>query len=161
MMTSTHVPRWMKATLAISLAFNMLLGGLIVGRLLLSPFSPFSARPGINMAVLVDRLTDGMTEGDQRVVRTAIQQRQAALIDKLNAVQAVKAQMKDIAVSDSLTKDQLQAVLSQLSKATDELRSELAGLMTDTMPNLSPEGRRKVMRVIEAQGGREGPPWRK
>lgn len=161
MMSATHVSRWMKATLAISLALNMLLGGLIVGRLLLSPFNPFSAKSGINMAILVDRLTDGMTEGNERVVRTAMQQRQATLTDKLSAVQTAKAHMKDTVLSDNLTKDQLQAALGQLSKATDELRSELTGLMIETMPNLSPEGRRKVMRVIEAQGGRGGPPWRR
>jgi len=161
MMTSSQVPGWMKATLAMSLALNMLLSGLIVGRFLLSPFNPFSVKSGINMDVLVDRLTDGMTETDQRVVRTAMQQHQAAFTDKLNAVRTAKAHLKDIVFSDGLTKDQLQAALGQLSKATDEMRLELTGLMIETMPNLSSDGRRKVMHVIEAQGGRGGPPWRR
>lgn len=161
MMTSTQVPRWMTVTLAISLALNMLLGGLVVGRLLLSPFNPFSAKSGINMAVWVDRLTDGMTEADQRIVRTVVQQRQVELANKVNAVRVAKAQLKDSVSSDSLTKDQLQATLGQMSKATDELRSEVMGLLIETMPNLSLEGRRKVMQVIETQGGRGGPPWRR
>lgn len=161
MMTASQTPGWVKAALLVSLALNVFLGGLIVGRVLLSPFNSFTAKPELKLEVLVDRLTAGMSEADQLIVRVAVQRRQAALTDKLNAARMAKASVKDLILSDHVTNHDLQGALDRMGQAMEAIRTELTGLMMEIVPNLSLEGRRKIMDVLDMQGGRGGPPWRR
>lgn len=155
MTTSPQSSRWLKIGLLISIGLNVLLGGLIVGRLLLSPFGHFSGRPDVKLEFLVDRITSGMSETDQQIVKSAMQRHQASLIEKLEAVRAAQMHAKEAAIADTMTSESLQRSLDRVGTTSDALRTELTTLVAETLPELSIEGRRKVMTALE----RRGPPW--
>ncbi|TKB67093.1 MAG: periplasmic heavy metal sensor [Nitrospira sp.] len=155
MTTAPQSNRWLKIGLLISIGLNVLLVGLIVGRLLLSPFGPFSGRPEVKLEFLVDRITSGMSDADQHIVKSAMQRHQASLTEKLEAVRAAKMQIKEATMADTMTHESLQRSLERVGTTSDALRTELTALVVETLPELSLEGRRKVMAALE----RRGPPW--
>ncbi len=155
MTTAPQSNRWLKIGLLISIGLNVLLVGLIVGRLLLSPFGPFSGRPEVKLEFLVDRITSGMSDADQHIVKSAMQRHQASLTEKLEAVRAAKMQIKEATMADTMTHESLQRSLDRVGTTSDALRTELTALVVETLPELSLEGRRKVMAALE----RRGPPW--
>lgn len=155
MTTAPQSNKWLKIGLLISIGLNVLLGGLIVGRLLLSPFGPFSGRPDVKLEFLVDRITSGMSETDQHIVKSAMQRHQASLTEKFEAAHAAKMQVKEAVITDTMTRESLQRSLDRVGTTGDALRTELTTLVVETLPELSNEGRRKVITALE----RRGPPW--
>ncbi len=155
MTTPLQQSRWLKIWLVISIGLNVLLGGLIVGRLLHAPFGPFAGRPDMKLELVVDRVTAGMSEADQQTVNSAVQRHQASLTDKLEAVRTAKALVKEAALADQMTRESLQRNLDRMVVAGDALRTELTSLLAETLPELSVEGRKKAVAALD----RKGPPW--
>lgn len=151
--------RWVKAALFVSLALNLFLGGLVVGRFIQAPWGPFAGRPDIGLDMIVDRLVAGMSETDQRVVKGAVDKHRVAIITKLEAARAAKAHVKDTLRAEQLTSETLQSSLADVATTSDAARAEVMSLMLEIVPALSPDGRKKVVALLDARRGPGGPPW--
>jgi uncharacterized membrane protein len=159
-MTNVDRPnRWWKALLIGSVALNLFLGGLVVGRFIQAPWGLFAGRPDIGLDMIVARLTASMSETDQRVVKGAVDKHRAAIITKLEAARVAKARVKDTVRDEHLTSESLQSSLADVVVTSDAVRAELMSLVLETAPALSPDGRKKAVALLDARRGPGGPPW--
>jgi uncharacterized membrane protein len=159
MTTPQDVPRWVKAVLLVSLALNLFLGGLVVGRFIQVPWGLFAGRPDVGLDMAVGWLVTGMPETDQRVVKGAVDRHRAAIIVKFEAARAAKTRVKDRLRDEQLTSENLQSSLAEVVVTSDAVRAELMSLVLETVPVLSPDGRKRVAALLDARRGPGGPPW--
>lgn len=144
---------WLKPVLFLSLALNLFLLGVLVGRLPI-PLRPWQGRPDVSIEFVVDRLASGMSEPDQRVLRDALARRQVDLKPKIDDVKQALADVQPILLADQVDRAALQAAIEGVLARRGAMQAEIVRLVVDTVPQLSLEGRRRIVEFMNRRAGR-------
>ncbi len=144
---------WLKPVLFLSLALNLFLAGVLIGRLPL-PFKPWQGRPDVSIEFVVDRLAAGMSEPDQRVLREALARRQGELRPKIDDVKQALAAIQPILLTEHVDRAVLQAAIEGVLASRGAMQAEIVRLVVDTVPQLSLQGRRRVVEFMNRRAGR-------
>ncbi len=148
-------PAWKSWALLASLAVNLLLIGVFIGRWAAPFHPPPPPPPGVMFEHMIESLGRDMSESDRAILVQVYQSHAGELLahrsDHLQILDAIRAAIS----ADPFDRDALQKALSAAAAMDAEERSALGATLLDAASRLSPDGRR---RMAEWRPGPGGPP---
>ena len=147
--------RWLTLALLLSLAVNLLVAGVFVGRAM-SGRSAFEHIPP-NLGWMIRHL-DNSTR----------QELHADLEEHVRRVRPLRREMRDAQrsfnrqlIAHELDQDAITDSLKRLRTASDKYQTEMHGMMLRIIPELDERQRRKISSSLRRKPGRDQPPRRR
>jgi len=154
MISAEKSRKWLAIAFAGSLALNFFQGGVMTGRFLYAPSIPMPGPPDIKkIEVVLDRLTAGMSEEDQRTIQSVFRRRQPGLMAKVEEARSSRARIMEILLADPVDRNAFQAAADELELRQKSVMAEMNHLIREVVPELSIDGRRRFVDFV----GRHGP----
>lgn len=149
MMSDNPRATWTIYALVISCVMNLFLGGVITGIVTGRFLSPMMAMEqphftGNVASMLMERLTSGLAEKDQQIIRHAFAIRQTDLVEKLEAARLAKLKVHEALRVDPFDQSKFDAALETLDSKMSALPRTFQSLMKEVAPRISVDSRREL-----------------
>jgi uncharacterized membrane protein len=126
--------------LLLSLAGNAFLGGYMLGHGL-SESVP-AAAPGGGVRAAFERLMQALPAGDRSALRGAFDSRRAAIVAEALALRRARLEVGSLIKADMVDGAAVRTAMQTVRERTTALQESVQGVLLDSLPSLSPEGRR-------------------
>ncbi len=163
--------KWVAIALTASLAVNIFLAGLFVGRqmggpphLLMrtmgpAPHEPW--RPGDRgLPPFIERMAERLEPQDRRVLVSAVEKHQADIAARGVALRQARAKLREIVDADKFDRTAAEAALTDLRQRSLEFQQTLQTALLDAAEQLPAEARREMMNPPRKRQPEQGPPER-
>lgn len=152
MIAGMGMSRQAAVVLLISMGLNLFLAGLVVGRVVMHPFPP----PPPSPARFVDDLAAGLPASDGAILRQEFRAHAAELDQARARMDGARDDIGAALEAPTLDLPALQAALAHANEAKAGFEAILQGTMLEGVRQMSPEGRRGLVRMMP--GGPPPPP---
>jgi uncharacterized membrane protein len=162
--TRSDRSRWLTIALVISLGINLLIVGVIAGRLL-SGHRHMWERPGATQADrsrasderpgdrVIQRLTEAVPAEYRPAFEAAMAEHRARLAEAGRAVREARMKVRDAMVAEPFDRAKLDAAFAELRARSQELQTAVHVAVAEAAAKLPPDARRKLAELD--RGGRE------
>lgn len=162
--------KWVVIALTASLAINVFLAGLFVGRQMAGPPPPFARfvmrrpqawRPGDpGLPPFIERIANGMAPQYRTILMSAIDKHRTEIMSAGLAFREARMKMRNILVAKDFDRQATEAALTDLREKESAFHGTLQSAFLDAAEQLPVEGRRELVNPPPPGPPREPPPPR-
>jgi uncharacterized membrane protein len=156
----TRSGRWLAAALTASLAVNVFLGGLFVGRwmgpspVMAERGPPRGERP---MQAMLDRISGALDAEDRAIFETVMDKHRPRLAATGTEFRNARRRTVDLMSAEPFDAAKLEAAMATLRERNLEFQQTLHGALIDAAAALPPGGRQKMATFGRPRSERERP----
>lgn len=153
--------KWLAAALTASLAINIFLGGLFVGRLM-GP-SPLLADRGPPRAerpvqAMMDRMSSALDTADRATFETVMDRHRQRLSSTNAEFREARRRTAEVMSAEPLDRAKLEKAMADLRDRNQEFQRTMHAALVDVAAALPPDARQKIAAAGRPRGERERPP---
>lgn len=132
--------RVLRVTLLVSVALNLLVGGILAGRLQHSRASGTESRA----ERLIERIASALPADDGKILRTVFHTHQAG-IGKLTAdLRTARDEVRQVLRAEPFDQRALQTAFARVRERRQAVHEAIHEVVAEAAPQFSPQGRRKL-----------------
>lgn len=153
--------KWLAAALTASLAVNVFLGGLFVGRwmgpspVLADRGSPRTERP---VQAMIDRMSGSLEARDRAMFETVMDRHRQGLTAAGVAFREARRRTVEVMSAEPFDRPTVEKAMGDLRERNQEFQRTLHIALIDAAAALPPEARQKIAAAGRPRGERERPP---
>ncbi len=142
--------KWLVIALFVSVAINMFLGGLFVGRHLqpepetAAVSAETRATGGRPLRALLQRMAAKLEPEDRQTFRAAVQEHRVALRTAGARVAEARRNLRRTLTADAFDRGEIDAAFAEVRTRTGEFHEVLQVAVSDAVGRLGPEARRRL-----------------
>ncbi len=153
--------KWVAIALTVSLAVNVFLAGMFVGRHMSGPPMFFRAtmqrpawRPGDSgLPPMVERIASGMSPEYRDILLSTMKRHQSDITAAGTALRDARGKLRQIIGAETLDRAAAEAAAADMRQRSDKFQTALQSAFLDAAQSLPAEGRRQMI-----SPERRGPP---
>lgn len=152
--------KWLAVALTASLAVNVFLGGLFVGRtmgpspVLADRGPPRGERP---VQAMLDRMAGALDAADRATFETAIDRHRQRLSATGAEFREARRRTVDLMSAEPLDRPKLEKAMADLRERNQEFQRTMHAALIDVAASLPPEARQKIATAGRPRGERDRP----
>ncbi|HYE35956.1 periplasmic heavy metal sensor [Methylocaldum sp.] len=136
-------------TTAFILLGSLLLNVFLLAWLGVGAFKHQHRRPWLSMESFEERLTSRLPERDASTFRNALDAQRPELVSRIEAVRASRDEIRRTLQAEPFDREVLEAALTRSDRAMTALQATLHSVISTAAPELSGEGRRRLLEKRE------------
>jgi uncharacterized membrane protein len=127
-------------TLLVSVSLNLLVGGILAGRLQHSPPAGTESRAGR----LIERMAAVLPSDDGRILRTVYHTHQAGIGKFTADLRAARDEVRQVLRAEPFDQRALQTAFAQVRERRQAMHEAIHEVVAEAAPQFSPQGRRTL-----------------
>jgi uncharacterized membrane protein len=147
--------RWVVIALTASLAINVFLAGMFIGRRMVVPpppplgpaaQQPPAWRPGDRaLPPMIDRIAEGLSPQYRSIFRSTMDKHRPDIVATGAALREARGKVREMLSAENFDRDGTAAAMAQLQERESKFRQSLQSALLDAASGLPLEGRRQMM----------------
>lgn len=146
--------RWIVIALTASLAINVFLAGMFIGRRMVVPPPPLGPaaqqpaawRPGDRtLPPMIDRIAEGLSPQYRSIFKSAMDKHRPDIVATGAALRDARGKVREMLSAENFDRDGTAAAMAQLQERESKFRQSLQSALLDAAADLPPEGRRQMI----------------